>query len=1050
MQLRHIAVLIAVSCCAVAQTTLYNQSPSRAFGQPRLNTISSGNPNLVEGREFFLPQSVALDKSSSPFKVYVADTVNNRVLGWRDASAVSKGNPADLVIGQLDLLSTRPGGPGTTLTTGLSAPTAVGVDASGNVYVADFANNRILRYPRPFDQTGQIPQPDLVIGQRTVSSGNSPNQGAGVPSAKTISFTGAGGTARTTITFDAQGNLWVADVGNHRVLRYPASQLAAGNIEPEANLVLGQQNFVTGTFNEANSPGGNVRLNKNTLVLPSGIAFSEAGDLYISDARARVLYFRGPFATNGQPATRILGIPTPTSANDPVLRAFDGCPAAPPQPCEAALGGVTAQNLRIPPEGIAVLNNSLYVADTGNNRIVKYDPPATWPTECTFTAGQLCPAGTALSPTGVAFIGQTNGQSVRANQGGLPGANTLSQPVSIAFGGTDMWVADSSNHRILVFPQAGNTYTSANRVLGQLEFNYNAPNLVEGKELFIYDPISRLGFAGVAVDVTREPPPLYVADALNNRILCFRDSRRVIAGVTMPDRVIGQPDLLTTTANTFTGTADQPNDATLMVPIGLLVDKVGDLWVADSGNSRVLRFSRPFEQEGRIRANLVLGQSSMFSKITDALRNQMRTPWGLAFTAQGHLAVSDASHHRVLIFRKPEGGDFRTGQNADVVIGQQDFTSSSAGNTTNRFNSPRGIAVDTSDRLYVADAGNNRISIFSGYLGGEVDPSARFTPSIGNPQAVAVSPLTGQVWVTDVNAGRLLRFPIFEDWFLTGQSIGSIQTVGTPLAVTLDANDNPVIAEAINRVSMYYPQAAFSNAASYVTRGLTPGGLAYMARYAPQFAPGTEAFSQGFPLPTTLGNIQVLLNDNPVPLFQVLADRVSFQVPWSAPSTGTANIELIRASTGEVLAAGTFPMRTADPAFFTSNAQGFGQLAALNQDGSVNSASNPAPRGSIIALFGTGLGPVDNPPPSGQVPSGTLSAPGLPRVSMANPGPGVLPDSAIKYFGLVNWFPGVFQLNVEIPDAVPPSNTVNVGLVWKDFFSTEGPSGRVVTTIAVR
>jgi sugar lactone lactonase YvrE len=395
-----------------------------------------------------------------------------------------------------------------------------------------------------------------------------------------------------------------------------------------------------------------------------------------------------------------------------------------------------------------VLNNNLYVADTGNHRIVKFDTPDRWPAECAFSSQQLCAAGTAISPAGISFFGQTSGQAVRANQGGLPRANTLAQPVAIAFGGTDMWVVDSANHRILVFPQAGNTYTSANRVLGQLDFSYNAPNMVEGKELFLYDPFARVGFAGVAVDTTRNPPPLYIADSLNNRILAFRDARNVRPGQSTPDLVIGQPDLRTTTPNTFTGTADQPNDATLITPVGLVVDKVGDLWVADSGNSRVLRFSRPFEQTDTVRANLVLGQASMFSKVTDPLRNQMRTPWGLALTNDGHLMVSDASHHRVLVFRKPEGGDFRSGQNADLVIGQSDFTSSGSGNATNRFNSPRSLAVDTSDRLYVADAGNNRISIFSGVLSGELNPSARFTHAISNPQGIAVSARTGEVWVT--------------------------------------------------------------------------------------------------------------------------------------------------------------------------------------------------------------------------------------------------------------------------------------------------------------
>jgi uncharacterized protein (TIGR03437 family) len=1050
MQIRHIVLLTAASISAFAQTTIFNSSPSRAFGHPRL-TISSGAPNLVEGREFFFPQSVAIDKSSSPFRIYVADTVNNRVLGWRDISTITKGNPADIVIGQLDMLSTRNGGPGTPQTTGMTSPSAVAVDGSGNLYVADAANNRILRFPRPFAQTSETPQPDLVIGQRTLNSGNSANQGAGVPSAKTISLTGSGGTSRTGMAFDAQGNLWFSDAANNRVLRYPAAALAPGTIEPEANLVLGQQNFAVGTINDAGSPGNNNRLNKNTLFQPSGLAFSEAGDLYIADGRGRVLYFRGPIGVNGQPATRIIGLPTPNANNDPVVRAFDGCPPTPPQPCENALGGITLNNIRIPPEGVAVLNNSLYVADTGNHRIVKYDPPDRWPAECVFT-GQLCPAGTTISPPGADFIGQAGGQSVRANRGGLPGADTLFQPVSLSFAGTDLWVADALNHRVLMLPRTGNTQGAASRVLGQTDFTFNAPNLVEGRELFLYDPLARSGGAGIAVDTTKEPPHLYIADTLNNRVLGFRDARKVRPGITLPDLVIGQPDLLTTSPNSFTRDADQPNEMTLISPTGLVVDRVGDLFVADSGNSRVLRFSRPFEQTGRIRANLVLGQATQFSKVTDPLRNQMRLPWGLAFTTAGHLVVSDAAHHRVLVFRKPEGGDFRMGQNADIVIGQSDYTSSAPGNSTSRFNNPRGIAIDTSDRLYVADAANNRISIFSGFLSGEVDPSARFTPSIATPQSVAVSAKTGEVWVTDLGNGRLLRFPIFEDWFLGGQPTGGIQTVGSPLAVALDASDNPIVAETVNRVSMYYPQAAFSNAASYVTRGLTPGGLSYFARFAPQFAPGTQAFAEEgrFPLPTTLGDIQLLLNGTPVPLFQVLPDRVSFQVPWSAPSTGGGELELVRASTGEVLAAGTFAMRTADPGFFTSNAQGFGQLAAINQDGTINSAANPAPRGSIISLFGTGIGPVDGAPPSGQVPGGAVPAPGLPRVSMANPGPGLLPDSAIKYFGLVTWFPGVFQLNVQIPDSVPPSNTVNVGLVWKDFFSTEGPTGRVITTIAVK
>jgi uncharacterized protein (TIGR03437 family) len=1042
MKAKAIGLLTAISSFLAAQVpTTFNAVPSRTFGQASAN-VTTGSPNLVEGREFYLPQSVAIDKSTNPPRIYVADTVNNRVLAWGNSAAISKGTPADIVVGQLDLQSTRPGGPSYPgQSTGLTSPTAVGVDAQGNLYVADAGNNRILRFPKPFEQSGP-PLPDMVIGQRTFTSGNAPNEGADVPSKKTLALN-LGSPYRTSLVFDKQGNLWVADAGNNRVVRFPASVLAAGTNEPEADLVLGQQTFDSRTLSEGNIP----RLNKATLVVPSGIAFSDSGDLYISDARARVLYFKGTPAVNGQAAVRILGIPTPTD-KDPNPRALNGCPVTAPQPCEAALGAQSSSGI-IPPEGVAVLGESVYVADTGNNRIVKYDPPSTWPAECVFT-GQVCPAGTAISPAGAAFVGQIGGQSVKPNQGGLPGSTTLSGPVGLAFTGTDLWVADSSNHRVLVFTPNAGTYSVATRVLGQLDFVYNAPNLVEGRELFIYDPLTGIAAGGVAVDNSVTPPHLYIADTLNNRILGFRNARTIKPG-DLADLVIGQPDLRTTTPNTDTRDPDQPNERTLIAPVGLLVDPAGNLYVADSGNARVLRFPAPFGQQGPVRANLVLGQANFTSKVTDPRNDRMRLPWGLAFTVEGHVVVSDAAHNRVLVFKKPDGGDFSNGQAAAIVIGQPNFTSSSTGSSANRFNSPRGVAIDSSNRLYVADTSNGRISIFSGILGGEVDPAARFTYGIGQPLALAINS-AGQTWVTDTTANppRILQFPIFEDWASLGQPVAQLRTAGAPIALALDSSGNPIVAESINRVSMYFPQAIFQNAASYVTRGLTPGMLAYLYRYAPVFAPGVQELASTLPLPTQLGDYQVTVNGTPVPLYQVTADRVSFQVPWNAPSSGGADVELVKVSTGEVLAAATFRMSTADPGFFTANASGFGQLAAVNQDGTPNSPTNPAARGSIISLFGTGIGPIDSPPPNGAPASGLAPAPGTPRVSMANPGPGVLADSDIQYFGLVNWFPGVFQLNVRIPDSVPPSNTVNVGLVWKDYFSTDGPNGRVTTTIAVK
>jgi hypothetical protein len=76
------------------------------------------------------------------------------------------------VIGQRDFYSTLPQGPSQTtsnLSTGLFAPVGLTVDGRGNLYVIDAANNRVLCYPTPFTQTGDLIPVDLVIGQRSVS-----------------------------------------------------------------------------------------------------------------------------------------------------------------------------------------------------------------------------------------------------------------------------------------------------------------------------------------------------------------------------------------------------------------------------------------------------------------------------------------------------------------------------------------------------------------------------------------------------------------------------------------------------------------------------------------------------------------------------------------------------------------------------------------------------------------------------------------------------------------------------------------------------------------
>ena len=170
--------IIIVAAPLSAQVQI-NGLPSREFGQALLaNPATSNAPNLIEGREFNGPMGIAFDYSVNPPGVYIADFANNRVLGWNNASSVTLGNPANVVIGQQDFVSNLQGGPGTSESTGLSLPAAVAVDTQGNLYVADAGNNRILRYPKGLS-TGSFP--NLVIGQVSFSSGGLPTRAKARP-----------------------------------------------------------------------------------------------------------------------------------------------------------------------------------------------------------------------------------------------------------------------------------------------------------------------------------------------------------------------------------------------------------------------------------------------------------------------------------------------------------------------------------------------------------------------------------------------------------------------------------------------------------------------------------------------------------------------------------------------------------------------------------------------------------------------------------------------------------------------------------------------------
>ncbi len=105
--------------------------------------------------------------------------------------------------------------------------------------------------------------------------------------------------------------------------------------------------------------------------------------------------------------------------------------------------------------------------------------------------------------------------------------------------------------------------------------------------------------------------------------------------------------------------------------------------------------------------------------------------------------------------------------------------------------------------------------------------------------------------------------------------------------------------------------------------------------------------------PDTLGGTQVYFDGIPAPILYSSATQTSVQVPYgiAMPMTAlTVTRNGVTSATTMINSLPTFP------AFFTANASGKGQAAAINSNGTLNSPSNPASRGDFISLYGTGEG----------------------------------------------------------------------------------------------
>ena len=401
-----------------------------------LNTTSLGS--------MIYPTGAAIDAAGH---LYLADALNNRVLGWANAAGLTTAEPADIVIGQPDggSNSCAASQAGLCLAPCIMHPPAfvpqaasgaVAVDPAGNLYVADTCNNRVVEYSAPFN-SGQIAgqTANLVIGQSSATANVCSNGSNGYPPPS------AGGLcAPAGVAIDGSGNVYVADTLNSRVLEYNnplAPPGSGGSGDTSADLVFGQNGIFTADgCNAGTAAGDSSGLGPDSLCDPTAVVLDANGDLYVADTgNNRVLEYNTPLA-----ATAVMG-----SGDESADLVFGQTASFFTNACNAGSGTAAGPGTLCNPAALALdAAGNLYIGDTANSRVLEFDTP-------------LANSSSPNSPD--LIFGQVGNPSTRTCNNSttgspVPNADSLCGPEGIAADGAgNLYVADTLNNRALEFDQ---------------------------------------------------------------------------------------------------------------------------------------------------------------------------------------------------------------------------------------------------------------------------------------------------------------------------------------------------------------------------------------------------------------------------------------------------------------------------------------------------------------------------------------------------------------------------------------------------------------------
>jgi sugar lactone lactonase YvrE len=663
----------------------------------------SGDGGPTTQARLYHPSDVCVDRTGN---LYIADRDNHRIrkIDTRGViTTVAGSGPSGL--GSLDAGGYEgDGGPATQAR--LFSPFGVYVDGVGNLYIADLGNHRV----RKVDTRGII---TTVAG--TDSAG----------------FAGDGGPATQArllaprgVYVDKAGNLYIGDQGNNRVRK----------VTPD-----GMISTIAGSGKTGFSGDGGPAT-QASLTNPRGICVDEAGNLYIADSgnqRIRKVTPDGMIAT--------------IAGSDPVGSgegnfSGDGGPA-------------TLATLRTPTQVRVDGYGNLYIADAGNLRVRKVDTQGIITTiagsnalhDGPATATWLvAPNDVCVDKAGNLYITDTPGRCVRK-------VNSRGMITTVAGTGYSAYSGD------------GGPATQAGLFNPWSVFVDDSGHLyiTDGPRVRRVDPRGFIttvagtgdwGFAGDGGPATQA--------RLNGSTGIFVDTAGVLY---IPDyyrvRKVDTRGIITTVAGTdsagFAGDGGPATQARLRGPWSLYVDQTGTLYIADRGNHRIRRV----DPQGLITTIAGTGAAGFSGDGGPATQASLANPQDVYVDRIGTLYIVDSGNNRI---RKidPRGIITTVAGRGPTGFGHGGFSGDGGPATEAELAYPEAMFGDEAGNLYVVDGSNRRIrkidprGIITTVAGGGTaslgDGGPATRASLNSPSGVCMDNM-GNLYVSDTFHERIRK-----------------------------------------------------------------------------------------------------------------------------------------------------------------------------------------------------------------------------------------------------------------------------------------------------